>query len=300
MRLTRRAERGKASGRRVRLNLGLWLACSCASLCSVPGLTTRAVAQIESSGHAPGNVRTLDQDTYAQAVQVAVEAYNRADYATARAHFSRAHELRPSARTWRGLGATAFELKQFDDAVRELTFALEDPRDALTPELRADTESTLRLARRGAQPPSGAEPVREVRQPQRVVPVARAIERSEPAAPEQPGLPAQRIAAVTVAGVGVAAIAVGLGFGLHSMSKGAERDRLCPDATAGCSSAAVRAADAALIAGDLATAACIAGAAAVAGGLVLWLTGAPSERPQAVTAPRVGIGPGTLQLRGFL
>jgi hypothetical protein len=237
-------------------------------------------------------------DDYTRAVRAAVEAYNRDDFATARKYFARAHELRPSARTWRGMGTTAFELKLFDDAVRELTFALEDRRSPLTPELRSETELTLRVARRrlaeneerahtapaaaptpsaaaasAAPPPSAAE--------------AAATEHGE-------GLDGQRIAALSVGGLGVAGVGIGIAFGVVSMNHGKTRDRECPSHV-GCSPAAVRAADSAISAGNISTIAFVAGGVALASGIVLWLTGGSSE--QQPTAA-VSFGPRSVAISG--
>src|ERR1700759_5525895 len=122
---------------RLGLGLGALVLASAAQLASAQRTAAGKPASSEDGAHA-------DNDEYARSIRSAVEAYNRDDFATARKFFARAHELRPSARTWRGMGTTAFELRQFEDAVRELTFALEDQRSALTPELRSETELTLR------------------------------------------------------------------------------------------------------------------------------------------------------------
>src|ERR1700753_3026369 len=126
-------------GRMFRTASALLLLASGASRASAQPSAASRSAQPAASGEGA-------TDEYTRAVRSAVESYNRDDFATARKFFARAHELRPSARTWRGMGTTAFELRQFEDAVRELTFALEDQRSALTPELRSETELTLRVA----------------------------------------------------------------------------------------------------------------------------------------------------------
>jgi tetratricopeptide (TPR) repeat protein len=107
---------------------------------SRPPLPVRAQATPSEASDAP--------DEFSREIRVAVDAYDRDDYSVAREHFLRAHEIQPNARTWRGLGMTAFELHLYDDAIRELSFALEDERRPLSPKLREEAELTLRVARR--------------------------------------------------------------------------------------------------------------------------------------------------------
>jgi len=84
---------------------------------------------------------------YGALIQRAVAEFDNAHYAEARALFERAHAKNPSARTLRGLGVTAFELRRYTQATRELTAALSDERNPLTPELRAEVFSALARAR---------------------------------------------------------------------------------------------------------------------------------------------------------
>lgn len=259
-----------------------------------------ALAQATSARQEAG------QEEYARVVEAAVEAYNRDDYATARRYFSRAHELRPSARTWRGLGTTAFELKLYDDAVRELTFALEDTRVALPANLRAETELTLRVARRRLA--DGDAPSAPVPKPELTAstsgarpepdsgasPAPASATQPDPAGQEGAGLDGQRIAAIVAGGVGVVAIGLGVGFGLHSIAKGNDRDRLCPasEQALGCSPEAKRAADAAITAGNLSTVGWVIGGVGLASAVVLWLTATERSSSEA----SVSLGPGTLQV----
>lgn len=274
---------------------------------------SRVAAQAKTRVPAPSNSNSKadserDQDEYSREVEAAVAAYNQDDFPSARRHFARAHDLRPSARTWRGLGTTAFELKDYDEAVRELTFALEDKRAELPPPLREETEQTLGTARKKL-----AEREADARAEVTVEAPAAAVA-AVAAQPEGTGvMSGQRIAALALGGMGVVGVAVGAGFGAHSLSKGAERDRLCPDPTPGCSSQAVRAADSALTSGTIATVAFVVGGVAIAGGVALWLTGAPSSRERqsaalherkllVQSASRMSlaatVGPGTLLLHG--
>ena len=290
-----RANRGSAQRWRVRCT-GLWAWAVVACLLLDAPLTA---AQASPAGKpAPTRPAQVSLDEYGRAVEAAVAAYNRDDYATARRYFARAHELRPSARTWRGLGTTAFELKSYEDAVRELTFALEDTRSALPDHLRAETELTLRVARRrlaeGDAPAAPQPRVASASEAQAPAAPAGAVVASEDA--NAGGLDGQRVAAIFAAGVGAVALGVGVGFGLHSLAQGRERDRLCPtaDQALGCSLEAKRAADAAITAGNLSTVGWVVGGLGLGSAVVLWLTA--SERAQRGAS--VSIGPGNLQVSG--
>jgi tetratricopeptide (TPR) repeat protein len=280
------------------------------SLCAVAWLSAAQALGCLSVAHAQArdahSARAAHERTpaaYARAVEAAVDAYNRDDFVTARHYFARAHELRPSARTWRGLGTTAFELKFFEDAVRELTFALEDRRSALTNDMRTDTELTLRVAQRRLaerREPSAAREQAAL-SGKSATAVAAALPRAREPDVASAGLGGQRIVALALAGSALVSVGVGVVFGLRSIAKGRERDRSCPDAHAACAStSAIHAAQDALTAGDISTAAWLVGAAALGGGITLWLTGAPAaqEQPQRSGLTHVVIGPAAVSLSG--
>jgi hypothetical protein len=73
-----------------------------------------------------------DGSAYHRFVADAVAEHQAGNWAEARALFLRAHELEPSARTLRALGMTAFELREYPDAVRELSAALQATRHPLS------------------------------------------------------------------------------------------------------------------------------------------------------------------------
>ena len=110
--------------------------CCCAALVMflVHTSTLRAQGSPDSSRGAP---------VYEQLVERALAAFDRGEYAQARSLFERAHALRPNARTLRGLGFSAVELKDYAAARRELTAALTEPKQALTPEQREEVTSLL-------------------------------------------------------------------------------------------------------------------------------------------------------------
>lgn len=83
---------------------------------------------------------------YARLVQDAVTEFNAGKWAEARALFERAHELQPNARSFRGLGLSAIELRRYAEAAVELRAALEDERQPLTAELRPQVEEALQRA----------------------------------------------------------------------------------------------------------------------------------------------------------
>ncbi|MEY4514187.1 MAG: hypothetical protein RLZZ450_6309 [Pseudomonadota bacterium] len=84
---------------------------------------------------------------YDETTQRAVVEFNRGNWEEAQALFRRAHELSPNARTWRGLGICAFELRQYVEATGELEAALLDPHKPLTAEQRDQVKTLLAEAR---------------------------------------------------------------------------------------------------------------------------------------------------------
>lgn len=85
--------------------------------------------------------------TYEESVQQAVNEYNQGNWEEAQALFRRAHAIDPNARTWRGLGSCAFELRQYVEATADLEAALVDPRKPLTAEQRVQATKLLEQAR---------------------------------------------------------------------------------------------------------------------------------------------------------
>lgn len=87
------------------------------------------------------------EEAYRKAIQDGVREYDAGHFEEARSLFRRAHQLSPNARTHRGLGMTAFELRDYVFAVRNLSAALEDKRKPLTPEQRKDVQGLLDRSR---------------------------------------------------------------------------------------------------------------------------------------------------------
>jgi hypothetical protein len=97
-----------------------------------------------------GIARVHADDTSAQyqtTIEEAVREFGLGNWAEARALFRRAHALTPSARTFRGMGMAAFELKLYVDALRELTAAMQDTQRPLTDDKRKETQKLIDQSR---------------------------------------------------------------------------------------------------------------------------------------------------------
>lgn len=79
---------------------------------------------------------------YQRVMSLGLDEFRHGHWAEARALFLRGHALSPNARSFRALGMTAFNLRRYPEALRELTSALNDPRRPLT---KALSESTRTL-----------------------------------------------------------------------------------------------------------------------------------------------------------
>lgn len=114
------------------------------SLClSLVAVDARAQAgQADTAGS-----ETATEAEYQQVVNAALNEYERGGWEEAAALFQRAHELRPSARTLRGLGLASYEARRYPESMRYLTSALSDQRRPLTAKQRDEVEATLARAR---------------------------------------------------------------------------------------------------------------------------------------------------------
>lgn len=106
---------------------------------------TQATAQVPQQDLPPTDAAGADTNDarYQQKVADAIAEYDRGNWAEARALFLDAHALSPSARTWRTLGMTAFELRDYVSALRELNASLDDPQRPLDAQLRVEVEALL-------------------------------------------------------------------------------------------------------------------------------------------------------------
>ncbi|HVR18461.1 MAG TPA: tetratricopeptide repeat protein [Polyangiaceae bacterium] len=104
----------------------------------------------------------------------------------------------------------------------------------------------------------------------------------------------QRTIGLVLGGVGIVGVAVGAIFGLQAGSKWDDAKAKCDDYPYGCGDDGVKLADDANSAATISTIGFIAGGVLIAGGATLWLT-AGSGDDKAVA---VGVGPGTLRIKG--
>lgn len=105
---------------------------------------------LAASAAAPSAVRAqaADDSAYRATIDEAVREFGAGRFAEARALFKRAHELSPNARTLRGMGMTAFELRAYVQSIRELQASLDDKRKPLEGDLRLRVEALLEKARK--------------------------------------------------------------------------------------------------------------------------------------------------------
>lgn len=85
-------------------------------------------------------------DGYDAALTAALAEFEIGNWEEARALFARAHEIRPSARTYRGIGMAAFEARDYLHALSQLRAALSDQRRPLNEAQRRQTESLVERA----------------------------------------------------------------------------------------------------------------------------------------------------------
>jgi hypothetical protein len=106
------------------------------------------------------------------------------------------------------------------------------------------------------------------------------------------GWSTQKTLALVAGGVGVAGIAVGSVFGLMAHSSWSSSQSECSTSNCPNRPQAVTDHDSATTSATISTVAFIAGAAALAGGAVLWFTAPRTESPPAATTGRVRVAPG--------
>ena len=88
-----------------------------------------------------------DDPAYRRAIKEGLAEYSALHFEEARSLFRRAHDINPNARTFRGIGMTSFELRDYVAAVRNLSAALKDSRKPLTSEQRRSTQDLLDRSR---------------------------------------------------------------------------------------------------------------------------------------------------------
>lgn len=127
-----------------------WFSVAALLCLSVSALASAAQAQSEPA-------------PYRDTVREALSEYHAKNFPEARVLFTEAHRLFPNARTLRGLGMTAFELRDYQESIQYLNEALSSQVKPLEGSLRAETERLLARAERFvgklnlSVTPSGAE-----------------------------------------------------------------------------------------------------------------------------------------------
>lgn len=96
----------------------------------------------ERSGSQPAQMTE-----YQRTIKAALDEFQQGNFPEARSLFTRAHALSPNARTYRGLGFVAFELRNYHECVDYLTAALKSTEKALEGDLRRTTEDLLARAK---------------------------------------------------------------------------------------------------------------------------------------------------------
>lgn len=95
------------------------------------------------SAHAQAAPDAVESNAYREMVSEAVSEFEAGRWEEARALFRRAHVLAPNARTLRGLGMCAYELRDYAEATRMLAGALTESNRALNTEQQAQTRTLL-------------------------------------------------------------------------------------------------------------------------------------------------------------
>jgi hypothetical protein len=93
------------------------------------------------------SVVRADEIGYEQLVRDALSEFRAGRYLESRSLFLQAHELKPSARTLRGMGQAAFGAKLYAQAIADLTTALMSEVNPLTPKMQREAEATIARAR---------------------------------------------------------------------------------------------------------------------------------------------------------
>lgn len=120
-------------------------ACSVFFMLVLAASTARADQKASDSSTAAG---PLDEDpAYQRAVEQGLHEYQLGNFSEAKAFFAQAHARSPNARTLRGLGMSAYELRDYVEAIGYFEQALETTQRPLTPAMRAEVVRLVGQAR---------------------------------------------------------------------------------------------------------------------------------------------------------
>jgi hypothetical protein len=116
------------------------------ALFTVVFLSLLALDSTHARAQAAQSEPQQDEREYQRTIARALQEYQLAHWDEAETLFARAHALKPSARTERGMGLAAFENRKYALAVSHLHAALVDTRRPLTARQRQEVERALEQA----------------------------------------------------------------------------------------------------------------------------------------------------------
>jgi hypothetical protein len=93
------------------------------------------------------HAQDVDDARYKELIDQALLEFKHRNWPEARVLFRRAHEISPNARTSRGMGVVSYEMRDYVQAVRDLSAALEDQRQPLTESQRTECQNLLSRSR---------------------------------------------------------------------------------------------------------------------------------------------------------
>jgi hypothetical protein len=88
-----------------------------------------------------------DTSEYREAIALALQEFELGNYPEARAAFERAHQIYPNARTLRGMGLSAFEARDYVEAIELMSAATQNPEQPLTDEQKAEARNVIERAK---------------------------------------------------------------------------------------------------------------------------------------------------------
>lgn len=105
---------------------------------------TLATALLLSGLCGQAHAQVKDEARYDELIAEGVAEFERGNWVEARAFFGQAHAMRPSARTLRGLGYVAYELRDYVEAAELLRDALAHQEKPLEPDQRVRAKALLK------------------------------------------------------------------------------------------------------------------------------------------------------------
>jgi tetratricopeptide (TPR) repeat protein len=214
------------------------------------------------------------------------------------AEYTSAYQSYPAPALLLDIGQCHRMLKEYERALFSYKGYLRDAPDAknrpVVEGLIAEMEQSLAAEAAAAKPQ--ADPRDHAVDSVSPAPAAPAEPSTAPVVPAGDGrrLGKQQILAIASAGVGVVGLGVGVALGAVALSQKGAAETACPASACPTQDGVAKWSTAAAT-GNASTVALVIGGVGIAGAAVLWFTA-----PRVTTGPnaQVGLGPGTLQLRG--